>query len=264
MTAFLDRYAQAFGGSPSMLLRLSGLDAAEIEARGAWVTDAAGRRWLDFGSFGAHLLGHRHPAPVAAAGYQLRLMGLSTKIIGNGAAAICAEGLLRHAPASVDRVLFANSGGEAVDAATRIAMLATGRSRLASLRGAYHGRTAAALALSEAGIGTRSVVPAYPVDRIEIDDLEGAGRLLAGRQVAALFVEPVQGEGGIRPLSSDFLTGLRRLCRETGTLFALDEIQTGLGRCGSLWRSAVDLQPDLLLVGKTLGGGLLPLAAARY
>jgi len=191
-------------------------------------------------------------------------MGLSTKIIGNEAAATCAEALLRHAPSSVDRVLFANSGGESVDAAVRIAMLATGRSRLASLRGAYHGRTAAALALSEVGIGTLSLAPAYPIERIEIGDLEGAARLLAGREVAALFVEPVQGEGGIRPVPADFLAALRRLCRETGTLLVLDEIQTGLGRCGSFWRSAADCEPDILLVGKTLGGGLLPLAAALY
>jgi len=264
MSAFLDRYAKAFGGSPSMLLRLSGLNAAEIEARGAWVTDAAGRRWLDFGSFGAHLLGHRHPAVTAAARHQLGQMGLSTKIIGNEAAAACAESLLRHAPASVDRVLFANSGGESVDAAARIAMLATGRSELASLRGGYHGRTAAALALSEAGIGTLSVLPAYPVHRLEIGDVAGAERVLSGGKVAALFVEPVQGEGGIQALPDDYLAALRRLCKENGTLLALDEIQTGLGRCGSLWRSAADCEPDILLVGKTLGGGLLPLAAVLY
>lgn len=264
MTAFLDRCARAFGRSPAMLLRLSGLDAAEIEAKGAWVTDAAGRQWLDFGSFGVHLLGHRHPAVVAAARHQLGRMGLSSKILGNEAAATCAESLLRHTPPSLDRVLFANSGGECADAAMRIAMLATGRSEFASLRGGYHGRTAGALALSEPGAGGLRTAPAYVVHRLESGDVEGAERVLAGEKVAALFAEPVQGEGGIRPLSGDFLASLRRLCGETGTLLVLDEIQTGLGRCGKLWRSAADCEPDILLAGKTLGGGLLPLATAIY
>lgn len=264
MTAFLDRYALAFGGSPAMLLRLSGLDAAEIQAEGAWVTDTAGRRWLDFGSFGVHLLGHRHPTVVAAARNQLGMIGLSTKILGSEAAAACAEKLLRHTPSSVDRVLFANSGGECADAAVRIAMLASGRSELASLRGAYHGRTAGALALSEPGAGASWPAPAYPVNRLEPEDLEGVQRVLEGRTVAALFVEPIQGEGGIRPLSAEFLAAIRRLCTRTGTLLVLDEIQTGLGRCGRLWRSADDCQPDILLAGKTLGGGLIPLAAAIY
>lgn len=263
-STFLNRYARAFGGSPAMLLRLSGLDAAEIEAKGAWVTDAAGRRWLDFGSFGVHLLGHRHPTAVAAARHQLQQMALSTKILGNDAAAACAESLLRHTLPSVDRVLFANSGGECVDAAARIAMLATGRSELASLRGAYHGRTATALALSEPPAAGLGAPPAYVVHRLERGDLEAAERLLAGERVAALFVEPVQGEGGIRPLEQDFLAALRRLCTRTGTLLALDEIQTGLGRCGKLWRSAAECEPDVLLTGKTFGGGLLPLAAAVY
>jgi acetylornithine/succinyldiaminopimelate/putrescine aminotransferase len=264
MTAFLDRYARAFGGSPAMLLRLSGLDAAEVEAKGAWVIDAAGRQWLDFGSFGVHLLGHRHPAVVTAARHQLGRMALSTKILGNDAAATCAESLLRHTPSSVDRVLFANSGGECVDAAVRIAMLATGRSELASLRGAYHGRTAGALALSEPVVSGLRTAPAYAVHRLESGDVEGAERVLMSRRVAALFAEPVQGEGGIRPLPGDFLAALHRLCKKTGTLLVLDEIQTGLGRCGKLWRSAADCEPDILLTGKTLGGGLLPLAAAIY
>ncbi|HEY0392496.1 MAG TPA: aspartate aminotransferase family protein [Solirubrobacterales bacterium] len=264
MTAFLNRYARAFGGSPAMLLRLSGLDAAEIEAKGAWVTDAAGRQWLDFGSFGVHLLGHRHPAIVTAARHQLGHMALSTKILGNDAAATCAESLLRHTPPSVDRVLFANSGGECVDAAVRIAMLATGRSELASLRGAYHGRTAGALALSEPVVTGLRTAPAYAVHRLESGDVEGAERVLMSRRVAALFAEPVQGEGGIRPLPGEFLAALHQLCKKTGTLLVLDEIQTGLGRCGKLWRSAADCEPDILLTGKTLGGGLLPLAATIY
>jgi acetylornithine/succinyldiaminopimelate/putrescine aminotransferase len=264
MTAFLDRYARAFGGSPAMLLRFSGLDAAEIEAKGAWVTDAAGRQWLDFGSFGVHLLGHRHSAVVTAARHQLGRMALSTKILGNDAAATCAESLLRHTPSSVDRVLFANSGGECVDAAVRIAMLATGRSELASLRGAYHGRTAGALALSEPVVSGLHTAPAYAVHRLENGDVEGAERVLMSRRVAALFAEPVQGEGGIRPLSGEFLLALHQLCKKTGTLLVLDEIQTGLGRCGKLWRSAADCEPDILLTGKTLGGGLLPLAATIY
>lgn len=247
-----------------MLLRLSGLTAAEIDASGAWVTDAAGRRWLDFGSFGVHLLGHLHPAIVAAAREQLDRMALSTKILGNGAAAACAESLLHHTPACLDRVLFANSGGESVDAAVRMAMLATNRRELAALQGGYHGRTASALALSQPPSGVVGLQPAHTVHRVAIGDLHTAEESLASEKVAALFVEPIQGEGGVRSLSPSFLLALRRLCTRTGTLLVLDEIQTGLGRCGSTWRSCGDCEPDILLAGKTLGGGLMPLAAVIY
>jgi acetylornithine/succinyldiaminopimelate/putrescine aminotransferase len=96
---------------------------------------------------------------------------------------------------------------------------------------------------------------------LEPGDVESLRRVLGTGRIAGAFIEPVQGEGGIRPITPEFLAELRRLCTETGTPLVLDEIQTGLGRCGRRWRSADDCPPDLLLAGKILGGGLVPLAA---
>lgn len=261
---FVERYGAAFGRSKALLLRMSGLLAAEQEAQGAWIGDTDGRRWLDFGSFGVHLVGHRHPEIVAAARDQLEHMGLSGKVLGNAEATRCAEALIDVAPAGLDRVAFANSGAEAVEMAMKMAALSTGRTGFAALRGSYHGKTAGALHLSDT-YAVRSPVPlAAKVHFLEPGDIDQARRVLARGTVAALFAEPVRGEGGVLPVDPDYLAALRDLCHETGTLLALDEIQTGLGRCGRVWRSADDCPPDLLLVGKALGGGLVPTAAVVY
>ena len=262
--AFIDRYASAFGPANALLLRVSGLTGGEVRAEGPWIDDDAGRRWLDFGSFGVHLLGHRHPAIVAAARDQLSRMGLSGKILGSVAATACAEALLQIAPDNHDRLIFANSGAEAVEAAIKIAALATGRSQLAALENSYHGKTTGAASLSQTLSPCTSPRLKMPVHFVRPDDTDGLATLLSRNQVAALFAEPVQGEGGVRPIPREALDAMARLCRATGTLFVLDEIQTGLGRCGTVWRSALDVSPDMLLVGKTLGGGLMPVSATLF
>ena len=263
-TTFLDRYAAAFGRSEALMRRLSGLLGGEATADGAWITDTAGRRWLDFGSFGLHLLGHRHPAVTATAVKQLELMGLSGKVLGNDAATRCAEALIAVTPDNLDRAVLANTGGEAADMAVKMVRIATGRDELLAFRGSYHGKTLGALSLSEASAGRERFAPRSAVHFAEVGDVAGVERILRDGQVAGVFIEPVQGEGGIRPVDPLFLAELRRLCSETRTLLVLDEIQTGLGRCGRRWRSADDCRPDVLLAGKTLGGGLLPISAVVF
>lgn len=263
-SGFVSRYGAAFGRSKGLLLRVAGLLAGEETAQGAWITDSNGRRWLDFGSFGVHLLGHRHPVVIAAAADQLARMGLSGKVLGNAAATECAEALLKATPPGLDRVAFANTGAEAVEMAMKMAAMATGRGEFIALRGSYHGKTAGALHLSDT-MGRRSPLPlASPVNFVAAGDDDAVRRLLASRRIAALIVEPVQGEGGIRPVARRFLDLTRRECSRHGTMFVLDEIQTGLGRCGRLWRSADHCPPDLLVTGKVLGGGLVPIAAVVY
>lgn len=265
MATLLDRYAAVFGGRNALLLRLSGFVGLEVEAAGAWVRDVDGRRWLDFGSFGVHLLGHRHPAVVAAAKGQLDRMGLATKVLGNAAAVESAERLCATLPDRLDRVLFANSGAEAVDMALKLAMLSTGRRRFVALRHSYHGKTLGALSLSDAMRHCHDVGAGHPVQFVDAGDTAAVADALAGGDVAAVVVEPIQGEGGIRIVEPAFLAAVESLCRVSGTLFVLDEIQTGLGRCGEVWRSAGrHCTPDIVLAGKTLGGGLVPVAACVY
>lgn len=260
-TGFLDRYAAAFGRPEALVRKLSGLLGGEVAAAGPWITDTNGARWLDFASFGLHLLGHRHPAVTAAATKQLDLMGLSGKMLGNDAATRCAAALLAATPANLDRVVLANSGAEAVDMAVKMVLLATGREKLLAFRRSYHGKTLAALSLSDAA-GQRDLLGLRQrVHFVEPGDVEAVRQVLGTGRIAGVFIEPVQGEGGIRPIDPTFLAELRVLCTDSGTPLVLDEIQTGLGRCGRRWRSADDCAPDLLLAGKILGGGLVPLAA---
>lgn len=262
--SFIERYASAFGRNQGTLLKLSGMLGAEVEASGAVVRDDQGKDYLDFGSFGLHLLGHRHPEVVKAAIDQLGLMGLPTKILGGEAATRLAELLLSVTPDSLNRVVFANSGAEAVDMAIKLAIQGTGRKEFISFRHSYHGKTLGALSLSDTMKGHRDLAAGHPVHFIDVDDIEGLSSLLESRQIAAVFVEPIQGEGGINPISEAFLTQLRKLCSESETLLVFDEIQTGLGRCGKVWRSANEVVPDLLLSGKTLGGGFVPIAAVIF
>ena len=118
---FIDRYAKAFGRRQSFVLKAAGLNSAETSASGSYVQGADGRNWLDYGSYGLHLLGHRHEAVVAAAKTALSRMGLSTKILPNQGAVTCAEKLLETLQPKIDRVIFTNSGSEAVECAIRLA-----------------------------------------------------------------------------------------------------------------------------------------------
>jgi acetylornithine/succinyldiaminopimelate/putrescine aminotransferase len=265
MSAFLQRVAAAFGAPQALLLRIAGLSEAEWSAEGAWITDRSGRRWLDFGSFGLHLLGHRHPAIVAAATDQLGRMGLSSKMLGNDAATACAERLKASVPCPMDGVIFGNSGAEAIESALRLARISTGRQRVLALRGSYHGRTAAALAISDA-IGRNDLIVASALTVfIEPGNIAAAEVALAGRDICAVVVEPIQGEGGIVAIDPAFLRALATLSRAVGSLLVVDEVQTGLGRCGEVWIGAdPDLSPDVVVAGKVLGGGIVPISAAIY
>jgi acetylornithine aminotransferase/putrescine aminotransferase len=266
MSSFLQRVSAAFGAPQSLLLRMAGMSEAESTAEGAWVTDASGRRWLDFGSFGLHLLGHRHPAVMAAAVHQLGRMGLSSKTLSNDAAISCAEILKASVPCRMDGVIFGNSGAEAVESALKLARISTGRQRILALRGSYHGKTAATLAISDTlgrnhALGGAANVATF----IAPGDIAAAEAALAAGDIAAAIVEPMQGEGGIVPVDHAFLCALAALCRAAGSLLILDEVQTGLGRCGEVWLGATaEVAPDVVVAGKILGGGLVPISAAIY
>lgn len=265
MSSFLQRYGSAFGGPQALLLRMAGLSEAEATAEGCWITDLAGRRWLDFGSFGLHLLGHRHPRVLEVARAQLDRMGLPSKILGCAEAILCAERLKASFPCPMDGVIFANSGAEAVEGALKIARISTGRRRILALRGSYHGKTDACLAISDTMRRHYEPAAAAGSAFLQPGDLAQAELLLREGDVAAVIAEPVQGEGGILPLDPAYLAGLAELCRRHGSLFIIDEIQTGLGRCGEVWAGATaEIAPDIVVAGKTLGGGLVPVSALVY
>jgi acetylornithine/N-succinyldiaminopimelate aminotransferase len=262
---FVERFAAAFGRRQALLLKLAGFDAGEQSGNGCFVTDTAGRSWIDFGSYGVHLLGHRHPDVVASVRQMLDQMGLSTKILANEAVVQCGERLLELAGGRLNGVVFGNSGTESTEAAIRMAAIATDRSGFAAIKGGYHGKTLGAAALTDTIYRAPVAEHALSVVHLPLDDALAATAALSAARPAALFVELVQGEGGIQPLDADYLRAIAAACRDAGTLLVFDEIQTGLGRTGlPLETHRLGIEPDILLLGKILGGGLVPASAALF
>jgi acetylornithine/succinyldiaminopimelate/putrescine aminotransferase len=175
-----------------------------------------------------------------------------------------ARELVRRAPSGLDIVYFSNSGAEAIETAMKFARCATGRTRLLAARNAYHGCTYGALSLSghpdTSQDGFRPVVPDCGL--VPLNDAGALEHELKRGDVAGFIVEPIQGEAGVVVPADDYLPAAQELCRKYGTLFVLDEIQTGLGRTGKYlaaehWR----LEPDIVCLAKSLSGGFVPVSA---
>ncbi len=232
-----------------------------ILARGAGVRvwDTDGREYLDLlAGIAVNTLGHAHPAILAALTKQAETLGHVSNFFATAPQIELAEKLLTLAAAPAgSAVFFANSGSEANEAAFKIARR-TGRPRILALTNSFHGRTMGALALTskEAYRAPFEPLPGG-VEFLPAGDEEALAAALAPGDVAAVFAEPIQGEAGVRPLSTTYLRALRRLTREHGTLLVLDEVQTGMGRTGNWFahQGIEDLQPDVMTLAKGLGGG---------
>jgi len=226
---------------------------------GCRVWDTDGTEYLDLlAGIAVNALGHAHPAILSALTKQAETLGHVSNFFATAPQIELAEKLLRLAEAPEGSgVFFANSGSEANEAAFKIARR-TGRPRILALTNSFHGRTMGALALTskEAYRAPFEPLPGG-VEFVEAGDQQALADALAPGDVAAVFAEPIQGEAGVRPLSTDYLRALRRLTREHGTLLVLDEIQTGLGRTGHWFahQAVPELTPDVMTLAKGLGGG---------
>lgn len=230
-----------------------------VEAEGCHLLDRQGRRYLDLvAGLAVCNVGHRHPRVVAAIKAQcdryLHVIPYGEFI--QEPQVRFAEKLTSLLPPSLDSVYFVNSGTEAIEAALKLAKRITGRTRLIGCRKSYHGSTHGSLSLTD-NVGKRyRNLPLLP-DTGHITFNEPAGLSRITEQVAAVVVEPVQGDAGVRVPDAAWLMALRRRCDEVGAMLVFDEVQTGLGRTGRLFafeRSGV--VPDILVLGKALGGGL--------
>ncbi|MFG2097491.1 aspartate aminotransferase family protein [Streptomyces sp. NPDC048612] len=257
--------------SPQLALvhGMNGSGAIEARGEGARVRLSDGRSALDFGSYAVTLLGQRHPAVVAAVRRELDTLPVSTRVLANRTTAGLAEALTAWAdPGRLTKVWLGLNGCDAVEAALKLARLATGRTRVVAVEGAYHGKSLGALATTWNARYRRSLEPLLGgVTHIpaQVSALPGA---FAGDGedaddgVAAVLVEPVQGEGGVRPLEPGFLRALADAAHAHGAFLIADEIQTGLRRCGPrLVSTDLGVRPDAVLLGKALGGGVQPLSA---
>ncbi len=242
---------------------ISGQNAVEIEALGATVRLSDGREMLDFGSYGVTLLGHRHPAVTTAVAHQLERMPTATRVLGNPLVARFAATLVERTGGRLQRVWLGSDGADVVELAIKLARRKSGRMRILAVQQAFHGKTMGALALTANPDFRRGLEPLLGnVTHLDPTDPDAAGRELAAGDVAALIFEPIQGEAGARVLDREVLARWADDARAAGAYIISDEIQAGLRRCGPFSPAlAAGLEPDALLFGKALAGGVLPLSA---
>jgi len=236
----------------------------EIErAAGAWLYAKNGKRYLDFiAGIGVSALGHGHPEIVAAIEHQLH-RHLHVMVYGEyviEAQVRLAERLAGLLPARLSRVYLTTSGAEAIEGALKLARKFTGRHGFAAFDGAYHGDTTGALALAGNSTFRTPFEPLIgPVRRLPYGDKSALQSL--DDSLAAVIIEPVQAEGGVRVPAVDFMRELRSRCDHTGALLVFDEVLSGLGRTGRLFAlEHFGVIPDVVVLAKALGGGL-PLGA---
>jgi len=251
---------------PSLVdvLRILGFDKAYRSARGSYVYDQAGRGYLDFHTGeGFASLGHSHPDVRAAlqAILDAELVD-GVQIHYSVLAGMLAEELSARLPERLDAMFFASTGAEAVDAAMKFARAATGRPRFVSCDSSFHGVTLGPLSIVGDEFFKEGFGPLLPgCARIPFGDLDALERELRAKDVAAFILEPIQGRLVTLP-PPGYLAAAQDLCRRYGTLMVIDEVQTGLGRTGRWFAlEHSDLEPDIVLVGKALSGGYMPVAA---
>jgi acetylornithine/N-succinyldiaminopimelate aminotransferase len=237
-----------------------------VEGSGPWLTEKNGDRYLDFGAgIAVNVLGHANPVLVAALETQARRLWHTSNLyqIPNQEAL---AGKLVDATFA-DTVFFTNSGTESIELAIKMArkhFYALGqpeRHRIVTFDGCFHGRSTGAIAASGAEKMVTGFGPLMPgFDHAKWNDLDSV-KAVVGPETAAIMIEPVQGEGGIRVADRDFLRGLRALCDEHGLLLIFDEIQCGVGRTGKLFaHELAGVTPDIMAIAKAIGGGF-PLGA---
>ena len=238
-----------------------------VRGEGAFVWDAAGTRYLDcVAGVGVANVGHCHPRVVAALREQAGELITCYENAYHPARAALYEALAPTMPGSIDRFFLCNSGTEAVEAALKVARAATGRPGVVSFLKGYHGKTFGALSATGQPAYKKPVEPLLEgFEQLRYDDVEKLeARFAEGEAPAAVVLELIQGEGGVRPASAEFVAAVRRLCSEHGSLMIADEVQTGVGRTGTTWAcQGYDVTPDVLCSAKALGGGV-PIGLAAW
>jgi len=229
-----------------------------VRGQGARLWDDQGRVYIDCATgHGVAILGHAHPTVTAAIQQQAATLITSSDTCFSDVRALFLERLTEAAPAGLQRVFLCNSGAESVEGALKFARYSTGRHGVVATMRGFHGRTMGALSATHNPHYREPFEPLVPgFSHIPYNNL-GAAEAAITDDTAAVIVEPVQGEGGVRPATTEFLQGLRRLCDARGALLSLDEIQTGMGRTGKLFACQHhDVVPDILCLGKGIGGGV--------
>jgi len=223
---------------------------------GAMVTDVDGKSYLDLlGGIAVNILGHRHPTVIEAVTAQLNTLGHVSNLYATEPGIALAEALVGHLGAPA-RVFFCNSGAEANEVAFKLTRL-TGRTKIVAAQNAFHGRTMGALALTGQPAKQQPFEPLPGfVTHVPYGDVDELERAVTG-ETAAVFLEPIMGEGGVVVPPDGYLAAAREITRRHGALLAVDEVQTGVGRTGTFFAHRHDgITPDIVTLAKGLGGGL--------
>lgn len=263
MDDVLADYEKYMNPSLARTYRFMGLDHAEFTGSGAVVVDTDGVEYLDCaGGYGVFVQGYRHPRIIAAAHQQLDQMALSSRVLVSPRQVELAKRLQELTPGDLSYSFFCNSGTEAVEAALKFARASTARTTIISTEGAFHGKTYGSLSVSGRDLYQAPFKPLVPdIVRVPYGDTKTLATHMS-EHIAAVIVEPIQGEGGVIVPPDDYLPNIRALCDRYGAAMIVDEVQTGLGHTGTLFAiEQSGVVPDLLCLAKALGGGVMPIGA---
>ncbi len=230
---------------------------AIVRGSGAHLYDAEGRAYIDcIGGQGTANIGHSHPAYVAAVQQQVERLTICTGILANDQRAAYLEALTAALPFPA-RLFLCNSGAEANEACLKFARILTGRTRIIVAQRGFHGRTMGALSMTWDPKYRTPFEPLIPdITHVPYNDPAALAAAIDD-QTAAVMLEPVQGEGGVRPAAPGYLAAARDLCDQHGALLVLDEVQTGFGRTGRMFATEHSgIVPDMLALAKSIGGGI--------
>jgi acetylornithine/LysW-gamma-L-lysine aminotransferase len=233
-------------------------DLAIVRGQGAHVWDEAGREYIDcVAGVGVANVGHCNAAVVKAIQDQAARLITCSELFYNDVRAQCLDRLNRITPEGIDRFFLCNSGTEAVEGAIKFARMATGRTRVVAAMRGYHGKTLGSLSATWDKKYRDPFSPLVPdFVHVAYNNAAEFEKAIDG-QTAAVILEPVQGEGGVRPASVEFFQAVRRACDERGALFIIDEIQTGFGRTGRMFACEhFGVLPDILTMAKGIAGGI--------
>lgn len=242
--------------------------AVEWEDEGAVFRDINGREYIDIlGGYGIYVVGHRHPKVMKAVREQLDRQAIHSQELIDPLRTYLAHLLSLITPGDLSYAFFSNSGTESIEGCLKMAMLATGRHHLIGTVGAFHGKSLGSLGGTSKAVFREPFLPLLRWTHLPWGDTDLLAKMMktfdfTGDRVAALVIEPIQGEGGINVAPPGYLAAARELCDRYGAMLIFDEIQSGMGRSGKMFACEHDgVTPDLMALGKGFGGGVMPIGA---
>ncbi len=243
--------------------------AVEWKDSGVHFTDIYGKDFIDcLGGYGIYNVGHRHPKVMAAVMNQLKRQALHSQELLDPLRAMLAKLVAMITPGDLQYSFFTNSGTESVEGALKLARLHTGRSGFIAAIGAFHGKSMGSLSATSKVIFRKPFLPLIPGFRhVPYGDADALEKEVAsaeyiGEDIAAVILEPIQGEGGVIVPPDDYFPKVREICNRHGVLLIADEIQTGMGRTGKLFGiEHYGVAPDIMALGKAFGGAVMPIGA---